>query len=47
MTASQTLAAFAAGLRYEDIPAAVIERAKACIADTIAACTFEIGRAHV
>lgn len=40
MTASQTLAAFATGLRYEDIPAPVIERAKACIADTIAACTF-------
>ena len=40
MTASQTLAAFAAGLRYEDIPAPVIARAKACIADTIAACTY-------
>lgn len=40
MTASQTLAAFAAGLKYEDIPAPVIERARACIADTIAACTF-------
>lgn len=40
MTASQTLAGFAAALKYEDIPAAVIERAKACIADTIAACTF-------
>ena len=40
MTASQTLAAFAVGLEYEDIPAAVIARAKACIADTIAACSF-------
>ncbi len=39
-TASQTLAAFATGLRYEDIPAPVIERTKACIADTVAACTF-------
>ena len=40
MTASQTFAAFATGLRYEDIPAPVTMRAKACIADTIAACTF-------
>lgn len=40
MTASQTLAAFATALRYEGIPAPVIARAKACIADTIAACTF-------
>lgn len=40
MTASATLAAFATGLRYEDIPPAVIARAKACIADTIAACSF-------
>jgi 2-methylcitrate dehydratase PrpD len=40
MTASQTLAAFAAGLKYEDIPAPVLARAKACITDTIAACTF-------
>lgn len=39
-SASQTLAAFATGLRYQEIPAAVVERAKACIADTIAACTF-------
>jgi hypothetical protein len=40
MTASQSLADFAAGLQYDDIPAPVIARAKACIADTIAACTF-------
>jgi 2-methylcitrate dehydratase PrpD len=40
MTAANTLAEFAGTLRYEDIPAPVIARAKACIADTIAACTF-------
>ena len=40
MTASQTFSAFATGLRYEDIPAPVVARSKACIVDTIAACTF-------
>lgn len=39
-TASQTLAAFAAGLAYEDIPAAVVERAKMSLADTVAAAVF-------
>jgi 2-methylcitrate dehydratase PrpD len=39
-TASQTLARFAAGLRYQDIPPEAIERAKVCIIDTFAACTF-------
>ncbi|HTJ99654.1 MAG TPA: MmgE/PrpD family protein [Bordetella sp.] len=34
-TASQELARFAAGLRFEDIPADVQERAAACIADTL------------
>ena len=40
MTASQTFSAFATRLRYEDIPTPVVARAKACIIDTIAACTF-------
>ena len=38
-TASQTLAAYATGLTYEQIPAEVVARAKACIIDTIAAST--------
>jgi len=37
-SASRRLAAFAARLRYEDIPAAVLERARACIIDTLACC---------
>src|SRR5216684_1477539 len=32
------LAEYAAGLRYEDLPAAVIGCAKDCIIDTVAAC---------
>lgn len=39
-TASQTLADFAIGLKYEQIPAEVIERAKDCVIDTVAACVF-------
>ena len=39
-TAAQTLADFAVGLRYEDIPVEVIERAKDCVIDTVAACTL-------
>lgn len=39
-TASETLARFAAALQYRDIPAPVVERAKDCIIDTVAACTF-------
>ncbi|OZI25936.1 hypothetical protein CAL26_00830 [Bordetella genomosp. 9] len=34
-TAAQALARFAAGMRFEDIPEAVRERAMACIADTL------------
>lgn len=34
---TKTLAGFAAGLSFEDIPAQVVERAKDCIIDTIAA----------
>jgi len=50
------LAKYAAALRAQDLPAPVIERAKDCIADTIAAIAFgaglpwsriKIGRAHV
>jgi 2-methylcitrate dehydratase PrpD len=39
-TASQALAQFAAGVKYEGIPAEVIARAKASIIDTVAACAF-------
>ncbi|MEX2449832.1 MAG: MmgE/PrpD family protein [Rhodospirillales bacterium] len=39
-TKTETLAAFAAGLKYDDLPPEVIERTKFCIIDTIAACTF-------
>src|SRR2546423_13762947 len=34
------LAAYAAALRYDDIPADVRERAKQCITDTVAVITF-------
>jgi 2-methylcitrate dehydratase PrpD len=37
---TELLAQYAATLRYEDIPADVIERAKQCIADTIAVIIF-------
>ena len=40
MTAARTLAEFAADLEYDQIPPAVVERAKACIIDTIAASIF-------
>ncbi len=39
-TASQRLAQFAAGLKFEEIPAPVVERAKTSIIDTVAACAF-------
>ncbi|MBI4205751.1 MAG: MmgE/PrpD family protein [Betaproteobacteria bacterium] len=39
-TAAQTLAEFAVGLEYDQIPAEVIERAKDCVIDTVAACVF-------
>jgi 2-methylcitrate dehydratase PrpD len=39
-TAAQQLADFAIGLKYEDIPAEVVERAKDCVIDTVAACVF-------
>ena len=38
--AARTLAEFAVELRYEDIPSEIVERAKACIIDTIAATIF-------
>jgi 2-methylcitrate dehydratase PrpD len=38
--AARTLAQFAVGLRYEDIPPAVIDRARTCIIDTVAGMTF-------
>lgn len=39
-TAAQELADFAVGLKYDAIPAEVIERAKDCVIDTVAACVF-------
>ncbi|MBI4189474.1 MAG: MmgE/PrpD family protein [Betaproteobacteria bacterium] len=39
-TAAQVLAKFAAELKFEDIPPAVVRRAKDCIADTVAAAIF-------
>jgi len=39
-TAARTLAEFAAGLRYEQIPAAARERARQCIIDTTGAALF-------
>ena len=40
LTAAQTLAHFAATLKFESIPTQVVERAKDCMIDTIAAATF-------
>lgn len=40
MNASQTLAHYALQLRYQDIPPEVIERAKACMLDTLAVCLY-------
>lgn len=37
-TASEALAHFATGLAFEDMPGEVVERAKDCIIDTVAAC---------
>jgi len=39
-TAAQILARFATQLQYERIPAVVVERAKDCVIDTVAACTY-------
>jgi 2-methylcitrate dehydratase PrpD len=39
-TAAETLAAFAAGLKYEDLPQSVVQRARDCITDTVGVCTF-------
>ena len=39
-TATQILGKFAAELKFDDIPAAVVERAKDCIIDTVAAARF-------
>lgn len=39
-TPARALAEFAAALKYEDIPAEVVERAKDCVIDTVAACVF-------
>jgi 2-methylcitrate dehydratase PrpD len=37
---TKTLAEYAAGVRYADLPAAVVQRAKDCIADTVAAIAY-------
>ena len=37
---TRELAAFATGLRYEDIPPAVVRRAKDCLIDTVAVCLY-------
>src|SRR3974377_388299 len=37
---TERLAAHPEALRYEDLPAPVVERAKACIADTVAAIIY-------
>ena len=39
-TASQQLAEFAIALRYEDLPASVVARAKHCLIDAIACAAF-------
>src|SRR5689334_11361928 len=39
-TASQALATYATGLKYDQIPREVVERAKDCIIDTVAACVL-------
>ena len=39
-TAAHTLAEFAVGLAYERIPPEVLERAKDCVIDTVAACIY-------
>jgi 2-methylcitrate dehydratase PrpD len=37
---TERLAAFAAGLRYEDLPPAVVQRAKDCMCDTVGAIVY-------
>jgi 2-methylcitrate dehydratase PrpD len=37
---TERLAAYAAGLRFEDLPPAVVQRAKDCIADTVGAIVY-------
>jgi 2-methylcitrate dehydratase PrpD len=39
-TASQALASYATDLKYEHIPSEVVERAKDCLIDTVAACVL-------
>jgi 2-methylcitrate dehydratase PrpD len=40
MSAAHAIAEFAVGLKYEQIPAEVLERAKDCVIDTVGACAF-------
>lgn len=39
-TAAQTLAEFAINLKYDSIPADVLDRARGCVIDTVGACTY-------
>lgn len=43
MTAAQRLGAYAAGLRFADLPTDVVRRAKDCVIDTVAAAVFGHG----
>jgi 2-methylcitrate dehydratase PrpD len=38
--ATETLAAFAAGLTFENLPAAVVDKVKTCVLDTLGCCMF-------
>ena len=38
--AAHRIADFAVNLKYEEIPPEVLERAKDCVIDTVAACVF-------
>lgn len=40
-TASQSLAQFASGLTFEQIPPEAVERAKDCLIDTVGACVLD------
>lgn len=43
-SATARLAAFAAGLRFEDLPLAVVEKARTCILDTLGCCLLGIAQ---
>ncbi|MBI4540826.1 MAG: MmgE/PrpD family protein [Gemmatimonadetes bacterium] len=41
--ATRRLAQFVAGLRYDDLPASVVEHAKLCVLDSLGCCLFGVG----